>query len=187
MTRQHKICLNIAWLAAAIAILFMGTDMCVSTDAACYQAGQTMLFFMFWLSFSTSLLFVIAALMCLDGAVHSPSDFIISWAVMVLSGLLQWLVIVPHLFERNRLTLLNLAMVPSQSFSSVDTSTEIAGQVTTPRTAPTIAPVIEATPGVAKTANIRNRCAGRRRTKTRPFAAFDRRGRTPFERVIDYL
>jgi len=187
MTRQPKICLKIAWLAAAIAILFMGTDRCVSTDAACYQAGQTMLFIMFWLSFPTSILFVIAALMCLDGAVHSPSDFIISWAVMALSGLLQWLVVVPHLFERNRLTLLNLAMAPSQSFSSADPSNEVAGQVTIPRTAPTIAPVIEATPGVAKNANIRNRSAVRRRTTTRPVAAFDRTGRTPFERVIDHL
>lgn len=53
MKNQIKILVKIAWLAAVATILLMGTNMCVSSDAACSQAGETMLFMMFWLSFPT--------------------------------------------------------------------------------------------------------------------------------------
>jgi len=187
MKRRLKICLQIIWLSAAVAILFMGTDMCVSTDAACYQAGQTMLFLMFWLSFPTSILFVIGALIFLDGAVHSPSDFIFSWFVMGLSGLLQWFVVMPRLFETHHFTVLNLETVPSRSFSSDDVPALVAGDARMPVAADENTTVVEVTSGASKAANITSRRPRTPRTIPRPVAAFDKRGRTPFERVIDRL
>jgi len=101
MKSQVKICLKIAWLAAALTILLMGTNMCVSTDAACYEAGDTMLFMMFWLSFPTGLLFAIPALIILHhGTVEYPSDFITAWIVLAFGGFVQWFLLVPRLFQK---------------------------------------------------------------------------------------
>jgi len=52
--RGHiKLCLITAWLTAALLVLLMGTNLCVSTDEACLAAGETMFLLMLLLSFPT--------------------------------------------------------------------------------------------------------------------------------------
>src|SRR2546430_2500040 len=51
--RGHiKLCLITAWLTAALLVLLMGTNLCVSTDEACLAAGETMFLLMLLLSIS---------------------------------------------------------------------------------------------------------------------------------------
>jgi hypothetical protein len=109
MKNHVKISLKIGWLATVVTTLLMGTNMCVSTDAACYQAGETMLFMMFWLSFPTGLLFVVPAMIALEhGTVQYPSDFITARIVMAFGGFLQWFILVPRFLQKPDLTLLKL-------------------------------------------------------------------------------
>jgi hypothetical protein len=114
MKNQVKIYLKIGWLATVVTTLLMGTNMCVSTDAACYQAGETMLFMMFWLSFPTGLLFVVPAMIALEyGNVQVPSDFITAWIVMAFAGFLQWFILVPRFLQKPDLILLKLGTSPA--------------------------------------------------------------------------
>ena len=41
MRRQVKLCLITAWLTAALMVLFIGTNLCVSTDEACFAVDGT--------------------------------------------------------------------------------------------------------------------------------------------------
>jgi len=114
MKNQVKIYLKIGWLATVVTTLLMGTNMCVSTDAACYQAGETMLFMMFWLSFPTGLLFVVPAMIALEyGNVQVPSDFITAWIVMAFGGFLQWFILVPRFLQKPDLIVLKLETSPA--------------------------------------------------------------------------
>ena len=189
MKKQFRICLLTAWVAAAVTILFMGTNMCVSTDVACHQAGETMFVLMFWLSFPTGLVFALAGVIFLDnGVVHSPSDFIAAWMVMAFGGLMQWLVIVPRLFEEGGLTLLNLeARAKSTCFSSEERPTRLSNEVTAP--APALNPyVLKLPPPVpARAASVALSRTMQSRKTIKAIPGFDRNGRTPLERVIDHL
>ncbi|HEU5236610.1 MAG TPA: hypothetical protein VFU37_05675 [Pyrinomonadaceae bacterium] len=189
MKKQLRICLPAVWLAAAIIILIMGTDICVSTDVACDQAGQTMFLLMFWLSFPTGLVFALAALIFLDsGVVHSPSDFISAWMVMAFGGLMQWLVIVPRLFEEGSLTLLNLeARAKSPCSSAEERPTKLSNEVTAPAPASNPTVLKLPTPVPAKAASVAIIRTKQRRKTIKSISGFDRSGRTPLERVIDHL
>ena len=179
MKKQIKIALKIAWLAAVVAILLMGTDVCLSaTNATCYQAGETMLLLMFWLSFPTGIVFALAGSAFLG---DFPSDFITTWMVMACGGFIQWFVVVPRLFEKKELTLLNLRK-----------AAPIERDNSEPLNAPTPEPakISNMEWSSAKPANTINEISRPTRTRrktTRRIAAFDRRGRTPLERVIDNL
>ncbi len=144
--------LKIAWLTAAIAILLMGTSLCLSTDDACFQAGETMFLLMFLFSFPTGLLFVLVSMFFLEAeSIHYPSDYITVWLIMTCGGYLQWFVLVPRLFAKRELTVLNLGQKD---------------------------PVVK---------SFMKDCAPspiRQTGRMKPISTFDRRGRTPLERVI---
>jgi len=164
----------------------MGTTSCVSTDEACFQAGESMFFLMFWLSFPASLPFSIASFIFIGHeSIHYPADFITAWMILACGGLLQWFVIVPRLFQRGDLTVLNLREAPpSQSAVSAASSTASSFQVIKP--AAIIKPAVQELAAPAQGATLR--VQKRPRHKSTPsFTAFDKRGRTPLERVLNRL
>ena len=109
MRRQIKLCLITAWLTAAFIVLFMGTNLCASTDEACFAAGETMFLFTLLLSFPTGIVFLLISMSFLEsGSVHSPSDYIIAWFLMTGGGCIQWFILVPRLLEGRKLTILDL-------------------------------------------------------------------------------
>ena len=109
MRRQIKLCLITAWLTAALIVLFMGTNLCVSTDEACFAAGETMFLFMLLLSFPAGIVFLLISMSFLESSsVHYPSDYIIAWFIMTGGGCLQWFIVVPRLLEGQKLTILDL-------------------------------------------------------------------------------
>jgi len=179
MKGKVKLCLQVAWLATVVAILLMGTTLCAATDEACFQAGESMFFLMFWLSFPASLPFGIAAIIFAGHeSIQFPSDFITAWVVMTCGGLLQWFVIVPWLFRKKELTVLNLR-APSLPAASPDTSPPDVIEV-----APYIGPALQGLPAAPRV----NPAKKRSRRKSIPsFSPFDKKGRTPLERVLDRL
>ena len=109
MRRQVKLCLITAWLTAALMVLFMGTNLCVSTNEACFAAGETMFLFMLLLSFPTGIVFLLISLFFLEtDSVRYPSDYLIAWLIMTGGGCLQWFIVVPRLLEGRKLTILDL-------------------------------------------------------------------------------
>ena len=108
--RGHiKLCLITAWLTAALLVLLMGTNLCVSTDEACLAAGETMFLLMLLLSFPTGIVFLFISMFFLEtDSVHYPSDYIIAWFIMTCGGCLQWFIVVPRLLEGRKLTILDL-------------------------------------------------------------------------------
>jgi hypothetical protein len=109
MKARLKLSLKIAWLTAAIVILLMGTNLCASTDQSCFDAGETMFFLMFWLSFPTGVLFLLVSLFFIGvESVHYPSDYITMWLIMACGGCLQWYVLIPRIFARPEFTVLKL-------------------------------------------------------------------------------
>ena len=109
MKSRTKLCLKTAWLTTATVLLFMGTNLCVSTDSSCFAAGETMLLFMTILSFPMGVVFVFASIFFLGTeGVHSPSDYITVWLIMACGGLLQWFIVIPRLFAKRDFTTLNL-------------------------------------------------------------------------------
>jgi len=154
--------------------------MCATTDEACFQAGESMFFLMFWLSFPASLPFGIAAIIFVGHeSIHYPSDFITAWLVMTCGGLLQWFVIVPWLFQKRELTVLNL-----QSPSPVPD----AASNPLPPEVIEIKPFIKPLPQELPVAPVAKPAPKRSRRKSFPsFTAFDKKGRTPLERVLDRL
>jgi len=188
MKDKVKLCLKIGWLSAVVVILLMGTGMCAANDEACFQAGGAMFLLMFWLSFPTGLVFSIAALAFVDHeSIHYPSDFITAWMVMAFGGLLQWFVIVPRLFEKRNLTVLNLgAAAPCTVSTSADLPTKPVPELVVPVAIPdAIAPERPA-PVPPKARDVERRKATRRKT-IKPVLPFDKKGRTPLQRVIDGL
>ena len=187
MKMRVKVCLKIAWLAAALAILLTGTHMCVSTDAACYQASETMFYSMFWLSFPTSLIFSLGALIYLyHGAVNYPSDFITAWMVLAFGGFVQWFIIVPRLFEKQNFTILNLEKNPPAA-DLQEIATELSPEPVKPSLLSNEIVVEPQAPLPAKALPAVSKPSKTRRKIIKAVAAFDRRGRTPLERVIDHL
>ena len=78
----------------------MGTNLCVSTDEACFAAGETMFLFMLLLSFPTGIVFLLISMSFLESSsVHYPSDYIIAWFIMTGGGCLQWFIVVPRFVE----------------------------------------------------------------------------------------
>jgi hypothetical protein len=189
MSKQISICLKTAWLAGATTVLLMGTGMCVSTDATCFEAGDNMLFLMFWLGFPTSSLFIVASQMILHPvAVHSPSDFITAWMVVAFGGFLQWFVLVPRFFQKHEFTVLKLQTPVTVPSADTQVSTL---QRSNERLQP--APVAEpidvesAAPIKSKAVQVVSKRTRTRRRSIKSIAGFDRTGRTPLERVIDHL
>jgi hypothetical protein len=189
MKNQVKICLETAWLVAAVAILFMGTPMCVSNGEACVQAGNTMLTAMFLISFPTGVLFFLITSIFVDpGRIYQPSDFVTAWFIMMCGGLLQWFLMVPGLFEgRPGLTTLNLktsATLPS--VGSQDGPLPLL-EITQP--APVAKTIVPETtpPAQSKPVRLVSKRIRTPRKSIKSTAAFDRAGRTPLERVIDHL
>ena len=186
MKNQIKISLQIAWLAISVTILLMGTNMCVATDAACHQAGESMIFMMFWLSFPTGLLFTVPAMIVLDqGTVESPSEFITAWIVLAFGGSLQWFLLLPRCLQKPELTLLNLGT--SVRVPALDFPDTISPSVIPP--APVLEPAVVKLPAPVESEAVKVAGArtGNRRKSTKAIAAFDRTGRTPLERVINHL
>ncbi len=188
MKNQVKICLKTAWLVAAVAILFMGTTMCVSTGESCVQAGNTMFSLMLLMTFPTGVFFFLVAAIFVDpGSIHQSSDFITAWFIMMCGGLLQWFLMMPGLFEKPGLTTLNLGTsAPLPSAGSQDTTLPL-------REALQPAPLTKATflkspaPVQLKAVQVVSKRTRPRRKPIKSIAAFDRTGRTPLERVIDHL
>ena len=188
MKNQVKIYLKIGWLATVVTTLLMGTNMCVSTDAACYQAGETMLFMMFWLSFPTGLLFVVPAMIALEyGNVQVPSDFITAWIVMAFAGFLQWFILVPRFLQKPDLIVLKLGTSPALPSPGSQDTTLPSREVIQP--APVAKTTVPETPQPVQSRPVQlvSKRIRTRRKSIKSIAAFDRSGRTPLERVIDHL
>lgn len=182
MKNQVKICLKIAWLAAAVTILFMGTTVCAAAGEGCIQAGNAMLALMLLITFPTGVFFFLIASIFVDpGSIHQPSDFVTAWFVMMCGGLLQWFLLVPGLFETPGLTTLNLQTAPAIELQN--TASEHSSEMIQP--ASVSKPTVLATPASA-VQSVSNRPRTRRKS-IKPTAPFDRKGRTPLERVIDNL
>ena len=137
MRRQIKLCLITAWLTAALLVLLMGTNLCVSTDEVCFAAGETMFLFMLLLSFPTGIVFLLISMFFLESySVHYPSDYIIAWLIMTGGGCFQWFIAGPRLLEGQKLTILDLkrneqpantiaAEVPSSAAGNGSHSTDL--------------------------------------------------------------
>lgn len=171
MRSKVLLCLKTAWCVAALMILLMGTNMCTTTDQACAAAADTMWFFMLLLSFPAGIVFLIGSLIVLDFAgSHYPADFIFAWFIMACGGCLQWFVIVPRLFDKPKFILLDLNAVKAP----VPAISQVAPATTQPiNTSCRIPPPVRGP---------RNRGAKR----TNRVTAFDSRGQTPLERVINH-
>ena len=187
MKDRVKICLKTAWLVAAVAMLFMGTPMCVANGPACVQAGNTMLTSMFLITFPTGVLFFLITTIFVDaGRIYQPSDFVIVWFIMMCGGLLQWFLMVPGIFEGPGLTALNLE-TPSAlpSIVSQDAPIPLPEVIQPAPVARTIA--LETTPPVQSKPVLVSKRIRRGRKSIKSISAFDRTGRAPLERVIDHL
>jgi len=190
MKHQVKLCLKIAWLVTTVAIFFMGNAICVANREACVPAGRTMFWLMLLITFPTGVFSSLVAMVFVEpAAIHDPADFNIAWIVMMVGGLIQWFVFVPSLFEAPGLTSLNLkpatrpAVIclqdgPPNSGNEVIEERKVlaAGEIAAPTTL--------TLPSTAPAANHRPQ---RSRKSTKRIAAFDKRGRTPLERVLDRL
>lgn len=187
MKNQIKICLKTGWLVATIAILLMGTTMCVSTGESCVQAGNTMFSLMLLMTFPTGIFFFLVAAIFVDpGSIHQSSEFITAWFIMMCGGLLQWFLIGPGLFERPGLTTLNLeTSAPLPSLDSQDATLPLREVI---QPAPVAKATVLESPAPVQTKAVQL-VSNRTRTRRKPIksiAAFDRTGRTPLERVIDH-
>lgn len=125
MKSRIQLCLKTAWLTTVVALLLMGANLCVSTDTTCFEAGARMIVFMFILSFPTGFLFLLVSILFLPESFHAPSQYITVWLIMAIGGLLQWFILLPRLFAKRDLTILNfrqaespLEVPPSSSQSS---------------------------------------------------------------------
>lgn len=97
-TGRVKLCLKVAWLTAAVVILGFGVN-----------TGETMFASMMFLSFPASILCALVALLFLQHAsLDSLPIYFTVWLILTSGGYLQWFVIVPQLFEKDELILLDL-------------------------------------------------------------------------------
>src|SRR2546421_10445359 len=176
MRSKIILCLKTAWLVTALIILLTGTNTCVSTDEACFAAGETMFLFMFLLSFPFGVVFLFLSMIFLEsGSVHYPSDYISAWFIMACGGCCQWFVVVPRLFAKPTLTVIDLRQRQRPS-----------GAISQPANVRSPSLI-----GSSQSCNLPplDTAATRIRAhKARdPIVPFDRRGRTPLERVINRL
>ncbi len=103
-------CLQAIWILATISILQIGLGTCSVAEEACFQAGQTMSAFMFTLTFPSGILFVLSSeVMYGWGSIHSAAAYFLFWLGFFLVGLVQWLVLIPRIFESNKFTSLGLS------------------------------------------------------------------------------
>lgn len=188
MKHQLKLGLKTAWAVAAIMILLMGTSLCVSTDEACFQAGDAMFSLMFLINFPSGIISLLFTLIFMHGeSIHYPAEFMTAWFIMTCGGFLQWFVIVPRIFEKSGLTTLKLdESGPVQPLPSehrpAGAVRKTVEQASTPGDP---SPVELSSPGASKVVSAtRARTRPRRRT-IKPISAFDGKGRTPLERVFD--
>jgi len=176
MRNKVILCLKTAWLVAAITILLTGTNMCVSTDEACSAAGDTMFLFMFVLSFPLGTVFFLIAILFLESAGgHYPSDYITAWFIMACGGCCQWFIVAPRLFAKPTFTLIDLRNSQAASVAISPPSTATSSSLITALQSNSL-PSAETAPNNIRVRKIRNR-----------IVPFDRRGRTPLERVISQL
>ena len=170
MRKQIIICLKVAWAVAALMILFLGTNVCTSTDEACRAAGDAMSSFMVLLTFPTGIMFFPIALALVDSVGgHYPSDFIIGWTVLAIGGCVQWFYVMPRLLEKPSFTLLNL--------NSVRVPLPVATPVSAQPTIATSTPPAT----IVSAATIRIRA----RRQQNQIRSFDKLGRSPLERVLN--
>ena len=172
MRKQVVLCLKVAWAVAALMILFLGTNVCNSTEVACVAAGKAMSFFMVLLTFPTGIIFFPTALALVDSVGgHYPSDFIIGWTVLAIGGCVQWFYIMPRLLVKPSLTLLNLnsERVPLAVAMPAPISAQPTSAISTPP-----ATIVSAGP-------IRIRS----RKQQNQIRSFDKFGRSPLERVLN--
>jgi hypothetical protein len=110
MASRIKLALAVAWLTAILMVLGMGSGLCASAaEAVCFDTGETMLVIMFWLSFPTSVVFLIVAMFFVEySSIHTTSDYITVWFIMAFGGVLQWFFLAPRIFRKTDLVLLNL-------------------------------------------------------------------------------
>lgn len=186
MKDKVKICLKTAWLVATVAMLFMGTPICVSTGAACVQASNTMLAAMFLLTFPTGVFFFLITLIFVDpGRIYQPSEFVTAWFIMMCGGLLQWFLFVPGLFENPGLTTLSLEKPATLPSPDSQNTTVALREIPVPIAMPTV--LESPAPVPSKPVQVLRDRTRTRRKSIKSIAAFDRTGRTPLERVIDHL
>jgi hypothetical protein len=116
MASRIKLALAIAWLTAVLIVLGMGSGLCASGEGVCFESGETMLVIMFWLSFPTSVVFLILAMFFVEySSIHTTSDYLIVWFIMAFGGVLQWFFLAPRIFRKTDLVLLNLRSTTSTS------------------------------------------------------------------------
>jgi hypothetical protein len=176
MRSKIILCLKTAWFVAALVILLTGTNMCVSTDEACFAAGETMFFFMFLLSFPFGVVFLFLSMIVLESSgVHYPSDYITAWFIMACGGCCQWFVVVPRLFAKPTLTVIDLRRSPESSEAISHSSNAASPSLIETPQCPNL-PSVDHVATRIRTRKVRNR-----------IVPFDRRGRTPLERVITRL
>jgi hypothetical protein len=109
MNSRLKLCLKVAWLTISLTIFLKGMNDCILTNQACLAAGETMFLSMFVISFPISILCVFAALFVLGSdSPNSLSTYLTLWALLTCGGYLQWFVVVPGMFAKRDLTILNL-------------------------------------------------------------------------------
>ena len=109
MSKQIINCLKAAWLATTIVVLVMGTSLCATTEQECFQSTGMTFSLLFLLSFPGSFLFLYASLLFLEPAVirFAPEDIWL-WLIMAFGGFIQWFVVIPRMFRKNSLIVLNL-------------------------------------------------------------------------------
>jgi hypothetical protein len=172
MRNRILLCLKTGWCVAALVILLTGTNMCVSNDGACAAASDTMLSFMFLLTFPTGIVFALISMLVFEAAGGNyPSDYILAWCIIASGGCLQWVIIVPRLFDRPKFTVIDLK--PAQLSTPVMAPVPIA-------TAPS-PPATTQNSYVPPPPTDKTKRAPKRRNRPTPF---DGHGRTPLERVI---
>lgn len=109
MKSQIKLCLKVAWLTTSVLMLVVGTNDCWLTSEACFPAGERMFLSMFVLSFPTSIVSVLVALFFVgDESTSSSTAYFTLWVIMTCGGYWQWFIVVPSLFERQKLITLDL-------------------------------------------------------------------------------
>lgn len=104
---------------------------------------------------------------------------------MTLAGLLQWFVLVPAIFEKRELTTLNLKAVaaPRGEHDLTDPAGNVPELVGPTETVAVSKPKTFVPDDIAEVARPRKP----RRRSIKLVSAFDGKGRTPLERVIDRL
>src|SRR5205085_1560573 len=117
--------------------------------------------------------FLLISMVFLESGGHYPSDYITAWFIMACGGCSQWFVVVPRLFAKSTLTVIDLrqSQRPSDAISQPSNVPSPSLSASLPsRNLPSVE---------AAAIKIRARKA------RKGIVPFDGRGRTPLERVIN--